>query len=138
MHTAYLALGSNLGDRQANLNLAIKLLNNKSTQVTKISSFLANPPIEAAGPHEFLNAVVEITTELSSYKLLDFIQQIEREIDLERDARGRKRARVIDIDILLYDKLTLDDARLTIPHPRMLNREFVMTPLKEIYPGYQT
>ena len=135
MHTAYLSLGSNLGDRQKNLETALsQIAECEGVQILKCSAWLENPAIEEAGPNPFLNGVIKISVNLSPIELLKQLQRIELSIDSNRAERGRKSARIIDIDILLFDRLKLDSAELTIPHPRMLSRNFVLKPLDEIEP----
>ncbi len=131
--TAFIALGSNLGDRVANLELALKLLNeHHGVRIIKVSKWLENPAIEGAGPDDFLNGVAKIHTDLSPHKLLDLLLEIESKIDLERNLRGRKQARMIDLDLLQYANIKIKDDRLELPHPRMQERDFVMKPLKEL------
>lgn len=135
MHTAYLSLGSNLGDRQKNLEIALSLIEKcEGVKILKCSAWLENPAIEEAGPNPFLNGVIKISVNSSPIELLKELQRIELNIDSNRAERGRKSARIIDIDILLFDRLKLDSAELTIPHPRMFNRNFVLKPLDEIEP----
>ena len=135
MHTAYLSLGSNLGDRQKNLETALsQIAECEGVQILKCSAWLENPAIEEAGPNPFLNGVIKISVNLSPIELLKELQRIELSIDSNRAERGRKSARIIDIDILLFDRLKLDSAELTIPHPRMFSRNFVLKPLDEIEP----
>lgn len=135
MHTAYLSLGSNLGDRQKNLETALsQIAECEGVKILKCSAWLENPAIEEAGPNPFLNGVIKISVNLSPIELLKELQRIELNIDCNRAERGRKSARIIDIDILLFDRLKLDSAELTIPHPRMLSRNFVLKPLDEIEP----
>ncbi len=135
MHTAYLSLGSNLGNRQKNLETALsQIAECKGVKILKCSTWLENPAIEEAGPNPFLNGVIKISVNLSPIELLKELQRIELNIDCNRAERGRKSARIIDIDILLFDRLKLDSAELTIPHPRMLSRNFVLKPLDEIEP----
>jgi ribosomal-protein-alanine N-acetyltransferase len=135
MHTAYLSLGSNLGDRQKNLETALsQIAECEGVKILKCSAWLENPAIEEAGPNPFLNGVIKISVNSSPMELLKELQRIELNIDSNRAERGRKSARIIDIDILLFDRLKLDSAELTIPHPRMFNRNFVLKPLDEIEP----
>ncbi|MBU6196324.1 MAG: ribosomal protein S18-alanine N-acetyltransferase [Cyanobacteria bacterium REEB446] len=135
MHTAYLSLGSNLGDRQRNLETALsQILQCEGVKILKCSTWLENPAIEEAGPNPFLNGVIKISVNLSPIELLKELQRIELSIDCNRVERGRKSARIIDIDILLFDRLKIDSAELTIPHPRMFSRSFVLKPLNEIEP----
>jgi ribosomal-protein-alanine N-acetyltransferase len=133
MHTVYISLGSNLGDRKKNLESALNLINESEfMQVLSCSKWLENPAIEDAGPEPFLNGVVKLYCNLEPHALLQELQKIESQIDSKREERGRKAARIIDIDILLFDKLFIDSVDLTIPHPRMFSRDFVLTPLSEL------
>mgnify|MGYP003393495595 CR=1 FL=1 len=131
--TAFIALGSNLGDRVANLEQALKLLNaNPDVKVIKVSTWLENPAIDGAGPDDFLNGVAKIDTKLNAHELLDLLLEIESKIDPERNLRGRKQARMIDLDLLKYANMKIKDDRLELPHPRMQDRDFVMKPLEEL------
>ena len=131
MAHAYLGLGTNLGDREANLRAAIGGLSRFGT-ITSISSVYRTEPVGYRAQPEFWNLVVELRTELAPEALLRAVQGIE-------DAQGRVRPfpnapRVIDIDVLLYDDLVTEAPELTVPHPRMLERGFVLRPLVEIAP----
>lgn len=130
---AFIGLGTNIGDREANLAAVIKKFNQDSqTQVLKQSKWVENPAIDDAGPHDFLNGVLKLETSLDPFKLFELTKQIEMELDPERDDRGRKKARVIDIDILRFNDEKINTPDLIIPHPRMHLRSFVMKPLREI------
>ena len=121
MEIAYLSLGTNLGDRLANLQETVNLLNtSEKVEVLKVSTWLENPAIEGAGPEDFLNGALKLQTDLTALELLDLIRTIE------------KLARKIDIDILLYGQQIIDVEGLTVPHPRMQDRYFIMQPLREI------
>ena len=136
-HEVYLSLGSNLGDREATLHEAINLLQQRAGEVLRTSSFLETDPWGFQSPNRFLNAAVCLLTDLTPHQLLAVTQQIER--DLGRTAKTRSRAyadRPIDIDILLYDDIQLSTPELTIPHPLMHKRDFVMIPLKEVKAPY--
>ena len=129
--TVYLALGSNLGDRQANLMEAIRRLAAK-VSVEVMSSVYETEPAYITDQPRFLNMVLRGRTALSPHELLDFIQAIEQAMGR---VRGRRFGpRLIDVDILTYDEIQLDTAELTIPHPRMMERDFVLQPLAEIAP----
>ncbi len=130
-HTVYLGLGANLGDRQSNLSEALQLLR-QHLNIEAISSCYETEPIGYANQPDFINIACRATTELSPQKLLEFAKQIEQRMG--RLASFRNAPRVIDIDILLYDDLTLDTPTLTVPHPRMIERAFVLAPLTEIAP----
>ncbi len=139
MHKVYLGLGTNLGDRQKNIEKAIQLINDKVGAVTRCSSFLETEPWGFHSSHWFLNAAILCETERTPREVLTLTQQIEREMGRTQKSNGAKRTnaavyhdRPIDIDILLYDELTVDEPDLQIPHPLMKEREFVMKPLSEI------
>ena len=131
--TAYLGLGSNVGDREEYIEQAVFLLEkNPNIQVSKRSS---NYETEAEGPGEqppFMNAAVEIRTKLSPHKLMEVCQEIETALGREREVEWGPRT--IDIDILLFENEIISDDKLQIPHPLMHERMFVLKPLKEIAP----
>src|ERR1700747_3516360 len=131
----YLSLGSNLGDRAANLRAAIAALPSAKFRVQKVSSFYETEPVDYLDQPWFLNCVVEGTTDLQPIDLLRALRAIESRL-------GRKKAfskapRLLDIDILLFGDLSLNTPELQIPHPRMLERKFVLAPLAEIAPQLQ-
>lgn len=129
----YLGLGTNLGDKQKNLNDAIRMLENLVGEVEKVSSVIETEPEGFKSDNMFLNAVVKVRTALSPFELLDITQDVEKSLGRkEKSSNGIYHDRVIDIDILLYDDINISTPRLVIPHPRMAQREFVMTPLAEI------
>ena len=131
--TAYLGLGSNLGDRNANLRAAIALLSDlKALTVVATSSIYETAPWGYTDQPDFLNCAVEIETQLAPTELLRRIERVEREVG--RTPTWRYGPRLIDVDILLYDDLCLQlsEPDLTIPHPRMDQRAFVLIPLAEI------
>lgn len=131
MTIAYLALGSNLGSPVKQIRLAIKALRHlPATQVLKVASFYYSPAWGRKAQPSFCNTVVQINTCLAPLKLLTQCQAIEKRQGRYR--RYRYGARTLDIDILLYGHLTINSPRLTIPHPRMLERDFVRIPLLEI------
>lgn len=132
-HMVYLGLGTNLGDKQKNLNDAIRMLGNQVGEVEKVSSVIETEPEGFKSDNMFLNAVVKVRTTLSPFELLDITQDVEKSLGRkEKSSNGIYHDRVIDIDILLYDDINISTPRLVIPHPRMTQREFVMTPLTEI------
>lgn len=132
-HMVYLGLGTNLGDKQKNLNDAIRMLENQVGEVEKVSSVIETEPEGFKSDNMFLNAVVKVRTALSPFELLDITQDVEKSLGRkEKSSNGIYHDRVIDIDILLYDDINISTPRLVIPHPRMTQREFVMTPLAEI------
>lgn len=132
-HMVYLGLGTNLGDKQKNLNDAIRMLGNQVGEVEKVSSVIETEPEGFKSDNMFLNAVVKVRTALSPFELLDITQDVEKSLGRkEKSSNGIYHDRVIDIDILLYDDINISTPRLVIPHPRMTQREFVMAPLTEI------
>jgi 2-amino-4-hydroxy-6-hydroxymethyldihydropteridine diphosphokinase len=130
-HTIYLALGANLGDRAASLRAAVEQLRGAVT-IERMSAVYETEPAYLLDQPRFLNMAVRGHTTLEPAALLALLKQIERE--LGRVAAPRYGPRAIDIDILLYDDLALDTASLTIPHPRMAERPFVLAPLAELAP----
>jgi 2-amino-4-hydroxy-6-hydroxymethyldihydropteridine diphosphokinase len=130
-NTAYLSLGSNVGDRATNLKDAITRLGGLGNLLS-ISSFYETEPVEFTAQSWFLNAVVEIGTQESPQELLTSILAIEKKMGRER--KHDKGPRIIDIDILFLGDCLVDTAELTIPHPAMHERRFVLEPLAEIAP----
>ena len=132
-HKVYLGLGSNLGDCRKNLERAIRLIGDRVGQVTRQSSFIETEPWGFESPHKFMNAVILCETTRSPREVLLLTQQIERDMGrMKKSVSGGYADRAIDIDILLYDDVTIDEPDLKIPHPLMHQRDFVMIPLKEI------
>lgn len=132
MVTCYLALGANLGNRRKNLKLAVKKINDlKDTKVIKVSRIIETEPLGGPkGQPKYLNAAVKIKTVLSPLLLLKKMQQIER--DMGRVRCKRNAARTIDIDILFYADKIIRTKKLTVPHPGMFERDFVLSPLSQI------
>lgn len=129
----YLAIGSNIGNLDSNLNNAIEEIKKiPKSEFIKASSFLRNAAYGITDQPEFLNAVVEIKTELEPKELLTEIKAIEK--NLGRKKTYRWGPRLIDIDIILYDDIVYSDEVLDIPHKDMENRDFVLIPLAEIAP----
>ncbi|HKO03422.1 MAG TPA: 2-amino-4-hydroxy-6-hydroxymethyldihydropteridine diphosphokinase [Candidatus Acidoferrales bacterium] len=131
--TVYLGLGSNRGDRAANLERAIVGLAAAGVQVVRRSSLYATEPVGFGPQQWFLNCVVEASTELMPRQLLRAAQQVERSLGRRRSVRNGPRT--LDIDILLYGATTVNMPDLEIPHPRIAERRFVLVPLREIAPG---
>lgn len=135
MITAYIAVGSNLGDPVAQAELAIKALEGiPGTHVLKASSLYSSTPMGPQNQPDYINAVVKIETELAPIDLLDNTQKIELEQGrVRKDERWGPRT--LDLDILLYGEQIIDEPRLTVPHYGMKEREFVLYPLQEIEPN---
>lgn len=130
-HTAFLGLGSNLGDRDANLAAALQALGAIVT-VERVSSVYDTAPMHYTNQPRFHNMVCQVTTDLSPIALLRAIKEIERH--LGRQQGMRYGPRIIDIDLLFYDQEILHSEELTVPHPRLAERAFVLAPLAEIAP----
>ena len=130
-HEVYLSIGSNIGNKEENLNRAIELINSyKEIEVTKVSTFLKTEPWGYLDQEEFLNAALKIRTIFSPQELMRTLLHIEKEMKRERIVKWGPR--IIDLDIIFYDDLVLDDDLIIVPHPRMEEREFVLKPLSEI------
>ena len=131
----YFSLGSNLGDRAQLLAKALTLLNKEIGNLVSRSSFYETEPWGFSSNHPFLNACCLCETKLSPLEVLHRTQQIEKELGRKRKSKNKKyHDRPIDIDLLLCDDLTINTKELTIPHPFMQERRFVLEPLKEIAP----
>ena len=129
--TLYLGLGSNLGDRKANLEKAVQLLG-QALSLEQISSVYETQPVGYEEQPLFLNAVCRATTDIGPFQLLSLIKGIE--VALDRVPSFPNAPRPIDIDILLYGNLVIEAPQLVIPHPRLAERAFVLIPLAEIAP----
>jgi 2-amino-4-hydroxy-6-hydroxymethyldihydropteridine diphosphokinase len=134
MRTGYLGLGSNVGDRRGHLRSAIALLGARGVEVAAVSSAYETAPVgEVLDQADFLNAAVRIGTELEPEGLLDLCKEIEVERGRVLDAR-RHSPRPLDVDLLLLGDLELSTDRLTLPHPEVTSRRFVLAPLLELDP----
>lgn len=132
-HIAYLSLGSNLGDRHATMQQAILLLDSQAGTVDRVSSAIETEPWGFKSANKFLNMCVRITTTLSPEQLLATTKDIELQLGrTTKSVNGQYHDRPIDIDILTYDDLHINTPSLTLPHPHMHERDFVMIPLREI------
>jgi len=131
--TAFLSLGSNLGDRLGNLKRAVeKIEEPNQIMVTKVSPVYETEPVGRENQGWFLNLVLQVETSLEPFALLERLSSIEDQMGRKREKRWGSRN--IDLDILLYDKRMVDSERLTIPHTRMHERRFVLVPLAQIAP----
>jgi 2-amino-4-hydroxy-6-hydroxymethyldihydropteridine diphosphokinase len=133
MHKVFLGLGTNMGDRDANLREAISRIGENIGSVSKASSLFETEPWGFESRNRFLNMVAEVETRLTPSGVLGAILMIEAQLGRIRGGKQYS-SRVIDIDILFYDDLILDGITLKIPHPLMHKRNFVMVPLNEIAP----
>ena len=130
MSGIYIALGSNLGDRQGNLQQALALLEQAGVKVRQVSHFFETKPYGVTDQPDFINGAARVETELEPEKLLQVLLGIERQMGRVRQRHWGERN--IDLDLLLYDDVILQSKILTLPHPDMLNRDFVLIPLAEI------
>jgi len=130
--SAYLSLGSNEGDRLRNLRLACAALRERGSVIRCASSVYETEPVDMREQAWFLNAVIEVETTLPPLGLLDELQQVERELGRKRTVP--KGPRTIDLDILLYGDSIIREEQLTVPHPELHKRRFVLVPLREIAP----
>ena len=134
MHV-YFGLGTNLGDKEQNLRLAVQHIEERIGKVVSLSAFYATAPWGFASDNAFLNAVICVETSLPPLEILSVTQSIEKEMGrTHKSVNGVYSDRVIDIDLLLYGDLVLDTPVLRLPHPLMQERRFVMEPLAEIAP----
>lgn len=132
-HIVYLSLGSNLGDRHATMQSSILLLGKQAGSVDRVSSAIETEPWGFKSANKFLNMCVRITTTLSPEQLLATTKDIELQLGrTTKSVNGQYHDRPIDIDILTYDDLHINTPSLTLPHPHMHERDFVMIPLREI------
>ncbi|MBT9171681.1 MAG: 2-amino-4-hydroxy-6-hydroxymethyldihydropteridine pyrophosphokinase [Syntrophomonadaceae bacterium] len=133
MAEAYLGLGSNLGDRCAMLDEAVRrLARHPGISVVRVAAYRETAPVDYLEQGNFINTAVAVNTSLSPLELLETVQQIEAEFGRKREVRFGPRT--LDIDILLYGDLVVDGGLLVLPHPRLHEREFVLVPLAEIAP----
>ena len=132
-HVVFLGLGPNLGAKETNMENALKEIKKRIGEISSLSSFYTSDPVGFKSENTFLNAVCRVETSLSPYELLSVTQDIERFLGrTKKSVNGQYHDRIMDIDILLYDNLHITTPELTIPHPLMETRDFVMIPLKEV------
>ena len=135
MAKVYIGLGTNLGDKEQNLRMSIKKIEERIGNVVSLSAFYATAPWGFSSENSFLNAAVCVETTLLPLQVLEETQRIERELGrTEKSVNGLYADRLIDIDLLLYDDRVMDAEGLILPHPLMTERRFVMEPLSEIAP----
>ena len=133
MHKLYISLGSNLGNKEEKLHRAIELINERIGSVLRTSSFIETEPWGFQSENTFLNAACLVETELTPMQCLRETQKIERLLGrTQKSTDGKYHDRPIDLDLLLYDDLQVNEEDLILPHPHMQERDFVMIPLREI------
>ncbi len=136
MEKVYLGLGTNLGNKEHNLYVAVRLINKRIGKVVSLSAFYETAPWGFSSENSFLNAACGIESNLSPWEILKETQAIEYELGrTTKSTDGSYKDRLIDIDLLLYGNHVLHTPELELPHPRMTERRFVMDPLIEIAPN---
>lgn len=132
-HNLYIGLGSNLGDRKALIDEALQLIDERVGQVVRVSSYYETEPWGFDSDNTFLNAAALVATTLSPQRCLKETQRIERQLGrTDKTVDGVFQDRTIDIDLLMYDDLEVNEPDLTLPHPHIEERSFVQMPLQEI------
>lgn len=133
-HDVYVALGSNVGNREQNLKTALHLLTEEKNRLrlTNVSRLYETMPVGYTHQGDFLNAVCRLQSTLEPFELLKVLQKIELQLGRKREIHWGPRT--LDLDLLLYDELEISSETLTIPHPRMFERAFVLIPLRDVYP----
>ncbi|MFH1798953.1 MAG: 2-amino-4-hydroxy-6-hydroxymethyldihydropteridine diphosphokinase [Candidatus Omnitrophota bacterium] len=133
MAIAYIGIGSNIGDKRVNCeNAILKLESLGGIKILKCSTLYPTKPVGGPKQEDYINGVVKLETEMPPLELLEAVKRIEK--DMGREPSRRNYPRIIDLDILLYDEVILRGEKLTIPHPRMRERDFVLKGLREIAP----
>ena len=131
----YIGLGSNIGGREEHLRAGLVAMARAGVSPVSVSSLWETEPVDGAGPKWFLNMVARIATELAPERILDVLLSVERERGRER--RRPNAPRELDLDLLLLGDLEVNTPRLTVPHPRLWSRRFVLAPLAEIAPEFE-
>lgn len=135
-HRAYIAVGSNLGPRHATIHAGLRdLARVPGVRVVRVSSLIQTDPVGPPNQGPYLNGAAELSTDLAPIDLLHAMLAVERLHGRDRSSGERWGARTLDLDLLLYDDLAIDEPGLTLPHPRMHERDFVLRPLAEIAAG---
>ncbi len=136
MHKVYLGLGGNLGNKHNNFEKVLHIIEKVLGNITKASSIYESPPWGFESENNFWNQVLEIETELTPFELLSSTQEIEKQFGRKKSG-FKYESREMDIDILYYDDIFMESETLTIPHPKMELRKFVLVPLNEIAPDFK-
>jgi 2-amino-4-hydroxy-6-hydroxymethyldihydropteridine diphosphokinase len=135
---AYIALGSNLGDREETIHAALAALEAEpGIAVAAVSTLIDTEPVGVVDQPRFLNGVAALDTDLSARRLLDVLLDVERRFGRLRDGAVPHGPRTLDLDLLLYGDVEIDEPGLRVPHPRMNEREFVLGPLEELAPSLE-
>jgi 2-amino-4-hydroxy-6-hydroxymethyldihydropteridine diphosphokinase len=135
---AFVALGANLGEREGTIRAAVRELGETpGVRVLAVSALIDTEPVGVVGQPRFLNGVAALETDLAARDVLDLLLRVERRHGRVRDEAEPHGPRTIDLDLLLYGEDEIDEPGLTVPHPRLHEREFVLGPLAEIAPGLE-
>ena len=138
MPRAYVALGSNLGDREATIRAALAALDSEpGIAVAAVATLIDTEPVGVVDQPRFLNGVAALDTDLSARELLAALLDVERRFGRRREGVPPQGPRTLDLDLLLYADAEIDEPGLTVPHPRLHDREFVLGPLAEVAPGLE-
>ncbi|HET8893403.1 MAG TPA: 2-amino-4-hydroxy-6-hydroxymethyldihydropteridine diphosphokinase [Gaiellaceae bacterium] len=138
MTAAYVALGSNLGDREATLRAAVDALAaTEGVEVVAVSRLIDTAPVGNVDQPRFLNGVVALETELPARELLDLLLAVEQRFGRVREGVPAQGPRTLDLDLLLYGDAQIDEPGLRVPHPRLHERSFVLEPLADVAPGLE-
>lgn len=135
-HIIYLGLGSNLGDKETNIKKALSEITCRIGEIGAVSSFYLTRPVGFESDNDFINCVCSAKTDLNPFEVLEYTKDIEKELGRKSKSVNKQyKDRIIDIDILLYDSMIIDNKNLILPHPHFHERKFVLEPLREIAPG---
>jgi len=135
---AYIALGSNLGDREETIRAAVAALAaERRIAVAAVSALIETEPVGVVDQPRFLNGVAALDTDLPARELLDVLLDVERRFGRQREGTVPQGPRTLDLDLLLYGDEEIDEPRLRVPHPRLHEREFVLGPLEELAPSLE-
>ena len=138
MAEVFIGFGSNLGDRQENISRTLGMLKDQpGLEIKKVSSLYETEPVEMESSNLFLNGVAEIRTSLVPQRLLSLLEEVEQRLGRPRESKGKVTDRKIDLDILFYNDLIFSISELTVPHPFIHRRKFILLPMLEIAPEFE-
>ena len=132
LNLAFIALGSNLGNREGNINKAIELINSTIGKVIKQAKNIETEPVDMYNANLFMNTCIEVQTSLNVEYLLEELKKIEINLGRPANSKGKNESRTIDLDIIFYNQIVYSSENLTIPHPNYHKRDFVLVPMLEL------
>lgn len=132
LNLAFIALGSNLGNREENINKAIELINSTIGKVIKQAKNIETEPVDMYNANLFMNTCIEVQTSLNVEYLLEELKKIEINLGRPANSKGKNESRTIDLDIIFYNQIVYSSENLTIPHPNYHKRDFVLVPMLEL------